>query len=412
MEAKFAHEVEKDDVLMDDAEIGGSHPGNGYFSGLLLQKSRDFAHCITEQEEQEIGAIVWSKVVEERQGRFLISDSEPDRFIVLKKAAVIRKVCKAFKDLLPMARKKPRLEQTTRMEPTATVSPGAGVSSRRLVWTEEEEAEQRKTVGPSDNTDTGSEAESSGTPPRVPVAASPVSGQSSPVNDAQEDAKSASSAEDEEPKSPGADKASSSGSVSSKRESVQGDDKMHRMLFKQLRALHREVREMKQDNAMLHQDVSRLTKDCGAFQREILALKKTRGHLQHELIELRNNHKALLSVIRNDQSPPRVPEHLSRPAPAELRKEDILQQDLFELKRRLKEQQRLTDSLLEGGPSVSPGGRLDHLDPSLLSSLGRQSGYGIGVGDLPGGSDSLRRAQNNEDLMRGLKRKSPSRGWH
>lgn len=467
----YVDKVEKDDVLMDDVDLGGSHPGNGYFSGLLLQKSRDFAHCNSEAEEKEIGAIVWSKIAEERKGKFLVACSDSKRFNVLDKAAVVNKICKAFKDLLPMARKKPRLEQPSRSaSPAAAVSPNT--PPRRLVWTEEPEEVERtltttsspKTVGPSAIADTSSETESVVALPRSsPVPAEKEKSASSSnetasthsANSQQEPEVVATTTATAEvtptsppppaaasvtPTSPSNEKSSSSSkpvetaSVSTPPHTE--DEKVNRMLFKQLRALHREFRDMKQETILLQQDISRLTKDCGAFQREILALKKTRGNLQHELIELRNHHKTLASLVRNGNTSNNelAPRDMGRFSPE--RKDDILQQDLFELKRRLREQQRLTDSLLDGGGAPSSSSSLHHqdrgIDPALLTSLRRQGSYGMGdlprdlprdlqARDLPRdlptrdhlpSSEQLRRSQNDE-MARGLKRKVMSRGgWH
>ena len=107
MEAESTqHAKRPEDVLLDVPEVVGSHHGNSYFEDLLSLHSQDFADCCTQRAEREIASCIWSKVVDGRKGRFLVSSSVPNKYDILDKASVVSKICKVMSDLTPSA---PRL---------------------------------------------------------------------------------------------------------------------------------------------------------------------------------------------------------------------------------------------------------------------------------------------------------------
>jgi hypothetical protein len=435
-ESRFAQRLGSEDVILgcdDGSSYDDSHPGNGYFRGLLLQRSLDFKNCLSEDERVAITWLVMAKITD-RGGRFLtlIDVSEEGRplYVSLEKSAVLDQIRTHFDEFssTPMARKKPRLlegQERHMYQPSSSPELQSRDAPRA------ERKEDNEIVVDDDNSSVKSKMRAAETP-------LPTEGRDEPSTRVSTPEPSVSSTNNG-PAVATPDHELPDHQVSANRRTQQpnspeekgGDEKKElgrttRMIVKQLRALHQEVAGLKKDRSKLFNEVLNLRDECGHLRGAMMDYKQERMLMHREIADLRKMNHKFADALRNRSPlplPPPPPPDTYRPKLRpeyhhQQQVEDDLQKDLTDLKKRLQEQQRLTESLLGEAPSRLPMPSRDYgsnMDPSLLMGvLGARSPIAK-KRHFPSDQDLerqyLARLSEAEKDRQGLKRPQASSPW-
>lgn len=395
-ESRFVHRPNPEDVILagEQESKEESHSGNGYFRGLLLQRSHDFQSSLNKDERLAIAWIVMAKVTD-RGGRFLtLLDEGEDGlplYVALEKSAVLEQIRFEFQKFstTPMARKKPRPEDQDRsyQQLSQQQKVGGNTIAEKPFSSKNEEIELVQDEDSSTNSKATTKSPAREEPTDRNVVSTPdpsVTSQPGPAvtTPDQEETKI------QEVVVSSSDRAA--GSVVGERESNERRDHASatRMIVKQLRALHQEVAGLKKDRSKLFNEVLTLRDECGHLNRALMDNKKERAMMFRDMTHLRKLNQKLAEILRS-RSPAGPPPDSFRQS-AMLRSEfqqpasndDDLTKDLAALKNRLKEQQRLTETLLvdsQKSPLIARDARdsigQEGIDPALLLSLqgGRRS---------------------------------------